>query len=318
MNVFKQNVFSSLMTKIILTCLSVSLIPLILLSNYQLTNFEASTSSSIRGVELNAAQETAKNMGDFMQKEASVLEEAIRLRPELSGFNKAAFVPTLKMLKDTNKDVELYFFSNENGLAFDQDGTKIDISDRAYFQKVKETKKPVISDMLKSRVTQEDSIIIAVPRLGQQGEFKGVMLALINQRYFQNKLAGVQVAETGFGYLISDSGQFITHQIKSLVNQNLTIAANPQTVDIFQKSVLVQDSGMVEFVDTEGVARIAAFHKVPDMPWHVVVTAPKIEIYGILFANSCYLYCHCVISRCTEDRQTSCFTNKYYGRCSPR
>jgi len=280
MKVSRQRVFSSLMTKIILICLSLSLLPLVLLSLYQLTNYANSTTSSIRGVELNAAQETAKNMGDFIQREQSVLEEAIRLRPELSKFDKVSVIPALKMLKDTNKDVELYFFSDESGHTFDQDGTEIDISDRAYFQKAKETKQPVVSDLLKSKITNEDSVIIAVPRLSQNGEFKGVMMALINQKYLQERLAGLQVAETGFGYLISDSGQFITHQIKSLISQTLSQAANPATIDIYQKTVLVQESGMVEFVDTEGVVRVAAFHKVPNLPWHVVVTAPKSEIYG--------------------------------------
>ncbi|REE87473.1 methyl-accepting chemotaxis sensory transducer with Cache sensor [Paenibacillus taihuensis] len=280
MNVFKQNVFSSLMTKIIFTCLMLSLVPLMLMSLYQLSKFADSTTASIRSVELNAAQEAAQNMGDFIHKEASVLEEAIRLRPELGSFNKEAFLPTLKLLKDTNKEVELYFFANEDGRAFDQDGVEIDISDRPFFKELKRTKKTVVSELLKSRVTNEDSIVIAAPKLNQQGEFKGAMLALINQGFLQDKMAGVRIADTGFGYLISSSGQFITHNIHKLISQNIGQAANPQTLELYKKTVLDQKSGWIEFVDTEGVERIAAFHQVPDMNWRVVVTAPKSEVYG--------------------------------------
>lgn len=52
-----------------------------------------------------------------------------------------------------------------------------DYSDRGYYKKVKETKKPVIGNIVVGRVAREIIIPLAVPILDKDGNFKGLVVA---------------------------------------------------------------------------------------------------------------------------------------------
>ena len=63
-------------------------------------------------------------------------------------------------------------------------GLKLEYFTIAYnFDEIRKTLRPALSDIFKDAVTGEDVIVVGVPILKSDGEFKGVLAGMVTIRY---------------------------------------------------------------------------------------------------------------------------------------
>ncbi|MBP2636989.1 MAG: methyl-accepting chemotaxis sensory transducer with Cache sensor [Firmicutes bacterium] len=97
-----------------------------------------------------------------------------------------------------------------NGSAVRANGTKSNVADRDYYKKVLETKKPVISSVITSGSSNKLAVIVAVPVL-ENGQLKGILGGTLPLENILSIIDDIKYKETGFAYLVDDSGLVLSY-----------------------------------------------------------------------------------------------------------
>ncbi|MCR8659077.1 methyl-accepting chemotaxis protein [Paenibacillus endoradicis] len=167
------------------------------------------------------------------------------------------------------------------GQAHYTDGETIDLSDRSYVQEALKGKS-MISEVIISRKTNAPALLIAVPVI-KQDQIQQLLLARIDGYYLSDIVEDIRVGETGFTYIVSDSGKILAHQNKDLVLQEtnyITLAKTDATYDEYAKllkDVITEHSGTKKFKDADG-KKMIAFTTIPGTNWVMITGALASEI----------------------------------------
>jgi len=272
--------FNSLKFKIMVIILLVALIPLISLNFFQLGQFEEATTKGIETQELEIANSNRNLMETWISGNASQLTEVLKNHPEFKNMDINEIVPIIKIINDSNAEVEDTAVSDKDGITTNADNKKLNVADRDYFKKAKETKKVVISDVLVSKVTGNRIISIAVPILSDANEFQGILMGLVNIKALENSIGKVTVAKTGYAFLLSQKGDYIFYNDPERIGKSYKeFSKNQVKEQVFSEQILAKDSGFVTYIDDDGQEMVAAYSTVPSTGWKIVVAAPSNEIY---------------------------------------
>ena len=151
---------------------------------------------------------------------------------------------------------------------------------------MRNTLRPVFSDVFQDAISGEDVMLTGVPIQGGDGELKGVLAGMSTIKY---SLLGGMFAEmlefragrTGYAYLVDGNGQVIYHRHKSQAGGSLA-DTDPVT------RVIQGKTGAVLTEDTTGETVISGFAPVPGTGWGLVtqerwdVVMGPIRRYGTL------------------------------------
>ncbi len=269
----------TLRAKLLLFILIVALIPLLTASVFQSVYSRQITSKLIDINENAIAQSTSDMINDWISNQISQLSELIKLHPEFNNPDRKQILPVIKVLNESDADIEGCTFVDKNGNAVNDAGTDMVLSDRDYYKKAKETKKPVISDILVSKSTGHQIIVVAVPIIDAAGNYQGHIHSSIAIDRIIKRMSTVNIAGTGYAYLKSQTGVILSHPDESLVGKGLDEVFNPGQAQLFRDTVLTEDMGNIQYA-INGEKKIAAFSKVALTGWRVVVTAPTKEVYA--------------------------------------
>jgi signal transduction histidine kinase len=137
------------------------------------------------------------------------------------------------------------------------------------FDRVRSTRQPSFSEVFEDEISGEHVILIGVPIIGSDDEFKGMLAGMSTLRY---SLLGTTYAEvleftaghSGFGYIVDGNGQVIHHRNNSLLGMNLgdTEPVNRATTSGEPGAVLTEDSA--------GEMIISGFAPVPGTNWRLI------------------------------------------------
>lgn len=269
----------TLKVKLMILILIVALIPLLAATVFQTVYSHEITSKQIEINENSIAKNYSDMINDWISNQVSQLSEIINLHPEFKNPDKNQILPIIKVLNESDVDIEGCTLVDKNGVAVNDEGIEMQLADRDYFKKAKETKAPVISDILVSKSTGHQIIVVVVPILDDAGNFQGHIHSTIAIDKIMKRMESVKIAGTGYAYLKSQTGDIITHPDKSLVGKGLDEVFTPEQAKLFRETVLAKDEGSIDY-DIDGVKKIAAYSKVPLTGWRVVVTAPAKEVYA--------------------------------------
>ena len=136
----------------------------------------------------------------------------------------------------------------------------INIKDRTYFQRAKETRDFVVSDFQIGRSSKIPVIIFAYPMLDERGEFIGLVLASIDLRWFEYYAAQVEMPD-GAVMPIFDANGLILARYPD--NDNLISKKVPEN-SLVQLAV-EQHEGTVVTKGFDNKERIYAFTVLPDI-----------------------------------------------------
>jgi len=167
------------------------------------------------------------------------------------------------------------------GQAHYTDGETLDLSDRPYVQEAL-TGKSTMSEVIISRKTNAPALLIAVPII-KQDQIQQLLLARIDGYYLSDIVEDIRVGETGFTYIVSESGKILAHQNKDLVLQEtnyITLAETDATYAEYAKllkSVISEHNGAKEVKDANGKQMIA-YTTIPGTKWVIITGALSSEI----------------------------------------
>jgi methyl-accepting chemotaxis protein len=97
-----------------------------------------------------------------------------------------------------------------DGSAVRANGTKSNVADREYFKKVLQTKATAISDVITSGSSGKFAVIVAVPVM-ENGQLKAILGGTLPLDNILYTIDNIKYKETGFGYLVDNSGLILSN-----------------------------------------------------------------------------------------------------------
>lgn len=151
---------------------------------------------------------------------------------------------------------------------------KVDISQREYFRESL-TGKTVISEVLRSQVTNKPIFVIAVP-VYDGAEISGVIIGVLDLIQFTEKyISPIKVGERGYVYLLDGQGRFIAHP-----NEDNILNVNVSGYDWGQE-VLRKKKGFTLY-QWEGIDKLLAYDQVASTGWIVAACAENNDVFSAI------------------------------------
>ena len=137
------------------------------------------------------------------------------------------------------------------------------------FGEISETLQPALSDIFRDPVSGQDLISLAVPIVGVDGNFKGVVAGLRTLRHAPRadvyaELLQFSPGPSGHTYVVDGNGRVIYHHDSARLGQLL--ADSPPVA-----RVILGESGAMLSRNQAGEPVIAGFAPVPDTGWGLVI-----------------------------------------------
>jgi len=273
--------YYSLKFRLIIIFVCVSLIPLLILASYQLSQYMSEINANIETQEIEIARSNAKQIDSWINSKVMQLAELYDANPEFSGLSMEEIMHVLKIVNQSDPEVETVVAADKDGNnIIDNYTSRPNMAGKEHFMLAKETKKPAVSEIMDSDRSGARIIAIAVPILDESGNFTGVIQSNVVVKALENTIGTVKIAESGYAWLMSDSGNIIFNKYWQLIGKNYTESANhPSKIKAFDEGVMVQDSGSMQYLEDDGTEMVGAYATVPTTGWKVIVTAPSNEVY---------------------------------------
>jgi diguanylate cyclase (GGDEF)-like protein/PAS domain S-box-containing protein len=157
--------------------------------------------------------------------------------------------------------------------------TGLDVSDREYFSRARDTSRIAISQPLRSRVGDFIVLAMAVPLVAADGGFGGAIVGstnLVTSGLFAD-IRDAQIGESGYFWAATMAGTVIVHPDRKRMLEPIPDAA----ADPGLHRALGGWSGWVE-QDTAGTQALAAYKRLKQVPWVVVAVQPSAEAFAAL------------------------------------
>jgi signal transduction histidine kinase len=146
-------------------------------------------------------------------------------------------------------------------------GTSVD--QQSFFLHVREDKKATFSDVLVDNRTGQDMVVIAVPVLDDQGQFRGALLGAIHLHTtpLSDPILNLSVGDEGFAYLVDSHGRAIFHP------DPLDVGLDFSDRDAVAR-VITGETGGLLWDSPEGERLVQGFAPVEGTGWGLIVREP--------------------------------------------
>lgn len=271
----------SLKFRLILILLCVALVPLLTLASFQLSQYMTEVTENIKTHEIEIASSNAKIIDSWVYSKTMQLTELYKAHPEFSDMNMEEIMFTLKIIYQSDLEVETSLVADKDGNnIIDNLTSRPNIANEKHFMMAKETKKPAISDIRNSERSGARIIAVAVPILDDSQNFIGIIQSNVVVKALENNIGTVKIAESGFAHLMSSSGNIIFHREWQNIGKNYKeFTKGESKLNAFEEGVFVNDSGFMQYSEDDGLKMVGAYATVPTTGWKIIVTAPSNEIY---------------------------------------
>ncbi|WP_248927059.1 methyl-accepting chemotaxis protein [Paenibacillus hamazuiensis] len=270
---------NSIKAKLVVGCLLLSLVPLLITTLILTKLSNSATTLEANDKEIKVAQDTSRYVDYWIQNKINVVQNIMKAHPEFKAGDKNHILSVLKQIGEVDQEVEYYAYVDKDANSTNWSGQTSNVAEREYYIKAKSTKKPAISDMLINQKTGKYIIVVSVPLLDGDN-FLGTINCVLNPTILGNLTNQIKIGNTGLGYLWSESGTFISHPKEDHYGKKMDDFFSPEQVQQFKDTVFQNDVGTVDFVNSEGKHKLAAYSTVPTTGWKVMVTQDSQEVYA--------------------------------------
>lgn len=194
----------------------------------------------------------------------------------------------LKQNQNTKKDrYFLFVFSDLSGKSITSEGKISDISSRDYFKEIiNKGNGYIISKPIISKTTGKPMFVIAVMIKDSLGKNIGVFTGNISLESISKITNNIQIAETGYGWIVDDTGVIIAHPIP---DERMTLNIFNSKENLLEESVgkKILNSNATEVIETTGKNKdnetlIIESKKIQNSPnWTLIVSVKTKEIVKI-------------------------------------
>jgi nitrate/nitrite-specific signal transduction histidine kinase len=142
-----------------------------------------------------------------------------------------------------------------------------DWSNRGYFRQMLRSPRPAFSDITADGLGGAEAIVMAVPILGDQGQFLGIVAGIFEigpdlANSFYRTVIGLQLSETSTSFLVDSQGRALYHSDSRYIGEDFSGEAGVQLA-------LDRQTGAQRGRDQNHQA-VVSFAPVPGTPWAVV------------------------------------------------
>jgi signal transduction histidine kinase len=143
------------------------------------------------------------------------------------------------------------------------------VDQQTYFIRTREEKTPIFSDVLIDKRTGEDMVVLAVPILNEQQEFKGALLGAIHLHTtsLSDPILKLSVGDEGFAYLVDSHGRAIFYPDPNEIGADFS---DRQAVT----KVIAGESGGMLWNSPTGERLVLGYAPVEGIGWGLVVREP--------------------------------------------
>ncbi|TNJ65587.1 HAMP domain-containing protein [Paenibacillus hemerocallicola] len=270
----------SIRRKYSIVMLVIAIVPLLASTLFFINYFGNATRTENEKVVSSVLNSNVDRLVEWMHGKINFMESLIKQRNEFRTADPAIIIPVLKVLDESDEQVTSFNIINASGDGVDTSNVPINIADRDHFKKTKETKQPVIADMVVSKKTNKYVLPIDVPILNESGAFMGLLSASVSPDTFAALTSTIKVADTGYGYIISGAGEYYTHPDAARIGKTVEEFETTDGAKDAFKQVLGSPSGSVTYTGVDGKEVITHYDTIPDTSWRLIVTVPTSEVYA--------------------------------------
>lgn len=200
----------------------------------------------------------------------------------IKKMNKAEQISALRSLVNEMADVSNAYVTDLNGQQIARDsGPYSNIADRDYFRDVLRSKNVSVSDVLTSKATKKQIIVLSCP-IREQDKLIGVLSMVINADIFGNKVKELAVNNAGMtAYVVNNKGEIIAHSaINSLDKMNGYDSTEPVRLALDgRQGSLIYNKKLVGYSPVDGVNWAAVVESSPE---EAFVTTKKQIVFSVI------------------------------------
>lgn len=227
---------------------------------------------SLRVLALDNADKLSMWLG-MRKSEVTVLAN----NPVLTEGNQDSIMSYLQNETKRNNIYLRFLIADLNGNTYYTNGSKANLTDRAYFQQSK-SGKVVISDPVVSKVDGKTVIVVSAP-IVKNGTIVGVLGGTVTIDDLIKIVMDIKVGQTGYAYVNQNDGLTIIHPDKEIVMKyNLLKEAN---VDPSLKAITERmtkgENGLAQYSYND-IKKYVSYTPVPGTSWSLAVNAPVKEV----------------------------------------
>jgi signal transduction histidine kinase len=143
------------------------------------------------------------------------------------------------------------------------------VDQQHFFLRMREDKETTFSDVLADKRTGQDMVVIAVPILDDQGQFKGALLGTIHLHTtpLSDPILKLSVGDEGFAYMVDSQGRAIFHPDPDEVGLDFS---NREAV----AKVIAGEAGGLLWESPSGERLVQGFAPVEGTGWGLIVREP--------------------------------------------
>jgi PAS domain S-box-containing protein len=160
-------------------------------------------------------------------------------------------------------------------------GSSLRVEDRAWFQEVGRTRRPVTDGrVVTGRLTGAAVISVHAPILDRSGRLAGVVSGGLGLAHLQALADRVKLGRTGYAQLTSPDGIVLAHPDRDVVARRHDLSGTP----VWQAVGSTRAGRVPEYLAGPDDRRLAAYATIPGLGWRVWVTQSLAEVEGQVVA----------------------------------
>ncbi len=268
-----QKIRFGLLRKVILAMLVVSIVPFGLFLGITFQDTRERIRSDSELLMAQTADGLGRHVDEWIDKNVRMLKVAAQLT-DMTSMNPAAQEKVLKSIRAEYSFMYLVFTLDVNGMNLARsDGKKLkNYSDRQYYKGVAQGKALTWQTLI-GKTSKKPALVLAVP-IKRNGQTVGVLAAAMTTDAISKQVANWRKGETGYAFLIDETGKVVAHQVRKYVTSQVNFNSNPLIAEFKRRPTL----GAIIFSDSEGVAQqgVAKRNK---MGWILAVQQAEEEVF---------------------------------------
>lgn len=190
---------------------------------------------------------------------------------------------TLKKANDN--EYEAFILTGLDGNIITSEGTKLNLSERDYFQAAKAGKINV-GAVIQSKSSGKPVFAIAAPVYSNSQEIIGVVISIIRINFLVDKVSGTKLGESGYGFAIDKTGMVIAHpKADFILTMNL---AKQEGMKDFVARMMAGQTAAASYT-FQNVKKAAGFAPIPLTGWSICLTQDYSEFMVSVYALIIFL-----------------------------
>lgn len=268
----RLTLFITILTTVI--CITLTLIAQIRVYSHQIAQTE-----EVLLRDANILSREIRSMINMRQSEASVFAASGDFKKlqsiDVNDSRIKAIIGSINNMVQGDAAIRNFFIADTEGNCISSTLEQFDISDRDYFQKCIETRAATQPQLVKNRLTEDNTLVYSAPIINQNDELIGVFVEGLEAKEMSYQMAQIKFG-TQSPFVIRRDGAVIAHEVPDLVMISCNML-NDEFLHDFIVEAIANEQGN-GFYTYQGTEIITGYCPIADTDWIISIQCIKSEI----------------------------------------